>query len=89
MFKKTKNWINDIMDAHEGIVAALMIIGLIVLVYGLVFGCYCFTGWILMLIYNLLRPTFNLPELSYWVFVGAAFVIGLFKPSVSVKNKGE
>lgn len=89
MFRRIKDAISDYLYDHDGILAVLVVIGIVVLILGLCFGGYCFTGWILMLIYNLFRPTFNLPELSYWVFVGIAFVISLFKPSVSVKNKGE
>lgn len=89
MFGRMKDWILNIIDGHEGIVAVLMVIGIVILGFGLVLGGYCLTGWILMLIYNALKPTFNLPELSYWVFVGVAFIISILKPSVSIKNKGD
>ena len=89
MFRRMGNWIMDTLENHEGIAAVLLVIGVIILCCGLAFGGYCLTGWILMLIYNLIKPTLNLPELSYWVFVGVAFVISLLKPSVSVKNKGD
>ncbi len=89
MFGRIKDTISDYLYDHDGILAVLVVIGIVVLILGLCFGGYCLTGWILMLIYNLIKPTFNLPELSYWVFVGAAFVISLLKPSVSVKNKGD
>ena len=89
MFGRMKDWISDYLYDHDGVFAVLVVIGILLLVFGLTFGCYCLTGWILMLIYNLIRPTFNWPELSYWVFVGVAFVISLLKPTVSVKNKGD
>ena len=89
MFKRMGKWIADCLANHEGLIAVLMVLGIVVLCFGLTFGGYCLTGWILMLIYNLIKPTLNLPELSYWVFVGVAFVISLLKPSVSVKNKGD
>ena len=89
MFRRMGNWIMDTLENHEGIAAVLLVIGVSILCCGLAFGGYCLTGWILMLIYNLIKPTLNLPELSYWVFVGVAFVISLLKPSVSIKNKGD
>lgn len=89
MFGRMKDWISDFLYDHDGVLAVLAVIGIIVLVMALYFGSYCLTGWILMLIYNLIRGSFGWPELSYWVFVGIAFVISLLKPSVSVKNKGD
>ena len=89
MFRKIKDAISDYLYFHDGVLAVLIVIGIVILVLGLCFGGYCLTGWILMLIYNLIKSTFNLPELSYWAFVGIAFVISLLKPSVSVKNKGD
>ena len=89
MFGRMKDCILNIIDGHEGIIAALMVIGMIILCFGLVLGGYCLTGWILMVFYNAIKPMFNLPALSYWVFVGGAFVISLLRPSVVVKNKGD
>lgn len=89
MFGRIKDTISDYLYDHDGILAVLVVIGIIVLVTALCFGGYCLTGWILMLIYNLIRGSFGWPEFSYWVFVGIAFVISLLKPTVSVKNKGD
>lgn len=89
MFERMKDYILDIIDGHEGIIMVLLVIGMIILSLGLVFGGYLLTGWILMFIYNAIKPMFNLPDLSYWVFVGGAFVISLLRPSVIVKNKGD
>ena len=80
MFGRMKDYILNIIDDHEGIIMVLMVIGIVILSCGLVFGGYCLTGWILMVFYNAIRPTFDLPKLSYWVFVGAAFVISLLTP---------
>ena len=86
MFERMKDWVSDYLYDHEGILSVFIAIGLIALILGLVFGGYCVIGWILMLMYNALRGTFGWPELSFWIFVGAAFVITLLKPSVRVRN---
>lgn len=87
MIERVKYWFEDVVDSCDGILLVLVIILMVLLIAGLTFGGCCFTGWILMIIYNAIRPAFNLPELSYWIFVGIAFVISLLRPSVHIKNR--
>lgn len=70
----------------------LILIG--VLCLALVFGIYCFQGWIFMLLWNWLAVSFfGATTLGYWVCVGIVFALqfigGLLFKSSSVKVNGD
>ena len=68
--------INNIYDDCGCLLATLIIILFIALVLGIVFGVFCFQGWIFMLLWNWLAVLlFNAPALGYWVCVGIVFAL--------------
>lgn len=89
MLWRIKDWASDFLYDHDGAVYGLFVILILVLVFGSIFGIYCFLGMILQFIYNAIRPSINGPELNYWVFVGIAFILNCFKATVKVINKKE
>ena len=62
----------------------------ILLVFGLLFGVFCFEGWILMLVWNAVAAgMFNLPMLAYWPAVGIIWVLNLISGLLKIKIKTE
>lgn len=71
-----QNSIDDIYDTCGCLLGTLVIILCIALVLGIVFGVFCFQGWIFMLLWNWLAVSlFNAPALGYWVCVGIVFAL--------------
>ena len=51
--------------------ATLIIVLLVVLAVGLIFGTLCLEGWVFMLLWNWVAvELFNAPILGYWLCVG-------------------
>ena len=75
--------------------ATLIMMLVVILVLGLVFGIYCLQGWIFMLLWNWLAVSlFGATALSYWVCVGIVFALQfigglLFGKRSSVKVKAD
>ena len=56
--------------------ATLIIILLVVLAVGLIFGTLCLEGWVFMLLWNWVAvELFNAPILGYWLCVGIVIFI--------------
>ena len=86
--------IENLYDECGCLGATLIIMLVIILVLGLVFGIYCLQGWIFMLLWNWLAVSlFGATALSYWVCVGIVFALqfigGLLFRRSSVKVKAD
>lgn len=72
--------------------ATIIILLLVALVVGLVFGTFCLEGWIFMLLWNWVAvELFSAPILGYWLCVGTVIFITfigrlLFGFKISVKS---
>ena len=70
----------------------LAVILAVILALALVFGIFCFEGWIFMLLWNWLAvELFSAQTLSYWLCVGIVFALQfvgrlLFKSSRHSEN---
>lgn len=54
----------------------LLVILCIVLALAVVFGVFCFEGWIFMLLWNWLAVSlFSAPTIGYWLCVGIVFAL--------------
>lgn len=75
--------------------ATLIMMLVVILVLGLVFGIYCLQGWIFMLLWNWLAVGFfGVTTLGYWHCVGIVFALQfisgmLFGKRSSVKVKAD
>lgn len=60
------------LEGKDWFVVALILL----LCLGLVFGAYCLSGWIFMLLWNWLAVgLLSAPALNYWVCVGIVFAL--------------
>ena len=86
-----KNWLEDVMDDHGVAMGCFLIVLIVVLALGLVFGALCFEGWILMLLWNaILVPLFGFGVLKFWWAVGIILISNiLFKGVSTVTKKSE
>ena len=56
--------------------ATIIILLLVVLMAGLIFGTFCLEGWLFMLLWNWVAvELFNASILGYWLCVGAVIFI--------------
>ena len=60
------------MDYTEGERIIIIICG-ILLAFAIVFGFYCFVGWILWFLYSTIASACNWPSFNYWFFVIGSF----------------
>lgn len=67
-----KVWHNEDYTERERII--IIICG-ILLAFAIVFGFYCFVGWILWFLYNAIAAACKWPSLNYWFFVIGSFAI--------------
>lgn len=74
---KISSSVENIYDSCGCLLGTLLIILCIVLALGIVFGVFCFEGWIFMLLWNwLIVDVFALyAPLGYWVCVGICFAL--------------
>ena len=70
---------NKVVNLYEEcgcLLGTLALILIVVLALAIVFGVFCFEGWIFMLLWNWLAVgLLNAPVLGYWVCVGIAFAL--------------
>lgn len=71
---KTK--VDNLYDACGCLLGTLILILIVVLALAIVFGVFCFEGWIFMLLWNWLAvELFGATALGYWVCVGIVFAL--------------
>ena len=88
---------NELREKLEAVYdkgGCLMVALVVILGLGIVFGVYCLSGLIFMLLWNWLAVTlFSAPTLGYWLCVGIVFAIhwlkGLLFGKRSVKAASE
>lgn len=74
--KKIRDYGEGIYNLCGCFLGTLLIILCVVLVLGIVFGVFCFEGWIFMLLWNWLAvELFGANILGYWVCVGIVFAL--------------
>lgn len=82
--------IDGLYDACGCVGATLIIILALAVVLGIVFGVYCFEGWLLMLVWNAVaNGMFGLPMIGYWASVGVVWVLNLIAGAFKIKIKKE
>lgn len=71
-----KNRIDEIYDNSGCFVGTLVIILVVILTLGIIFGAFCLEGWIFMLLWNWLAvQLFDVATLGYWMCVGIVFAL--------------
>jgi hypothetical protein len=71
-----KNKVVDLYDACGCLLGTLILILIVALALAIVFGVFCFEGWIFMLLWNWLAvELFGANILGYWVCVGIVFAL--------------
>lgn len=74
--KKIWDYGESIYNLCGCFLGTLLIILCVALVLGIVFGVFCFEGWIFMLLWNWLAvELFGATALDYWVCVGIVFAL--------------
>ena len=82
--------IEGLYDTCGCVVATIIIILALAVVLGIVFGVYCFEGWLLMLVWNAVaNEMFGLPMIGYWASVGVVWVLNLIAGAFKIKTKKE
>lgn len=70
---------NKVVNLYEEcgcLLGTLALILIVVLALAIVFGVFCFEGWIFMLLWNWLAvELFGATALGYWVCVGIVFAL--------------
>ena len=70
---------NKVVNLYEEcgcLLGTLILIAIVVLALAIVFGAFCFEGWIFMLLWNWLAvELFGANILGYWVCVGIVFAL--------------
>ena len=71
-----KNKVENLYEACGCLLGTLILIFIVVLALAIVFGAFCFEGWIFMLLWNWLAvELFGANILGYWVCVGIVFAL--------------
>lgn len=71
-----KESIGEIYENSGCVLGTLVIILIVILALGMVFGAFCLEGWIFMLLWNWLAvQLFDVATLGYWVCVGIVFAL--------------
>ena len=71
-----KDKIHDLYITCGCFVATLLIILFVIIGLAIVFGVFCFEGWIFLLLWNWLAVSLcSAPPLGYWVCVGIVFAL--------------
>lgn len=87
-----KDSVSNLYEALGCFGGTIAVILCVILVAALVFGIFCFEGWIFMLLWNWLAvELFSAQTLSYWLCVGIVFALQfigrlLFKSPNRSKN---
>jgi hypothetical protein len=70
---------NNVVNLYEEcgcLLGTLALIFIVALALAIVFGVFCFEGWIFMLLWNWLAvELFGATALGYWVCVGVVFAL--------------
>ena len=83
-----RNSIDGIYEACGCLFGTIVLILCIALGLGIVFGVFCFQGWIFMLLWNWLAVSlFNAPTLGYWVCVGIVFALNFLGRLIFGRNR--
>lgn len=73
------------LDGKDWFIVALVLL----LCVGFIFGAYCFSGWIFMLLWNWLAvELLSAPALNYWVCVGIVFALKFLGNLILPKSSG-
>ena len=71
-----KSNVENLYEECGCLLGTLLLILIIALALAIVFGVFCFEGWIFMLLWNWLAVgSFGATELGYWVCVGIVFAL--------------
>lgn len=69
-----KDKVVHLYDACGCVMATLILLFTVILALAIVFGVFCFEGWIFMLLWNWIAVgSFGATALGYWVCVGIVF----------------
>ena len=83
-----KDKIHDLYITCGCFVATLIIILIVVLCLAIVFGAFCFEGWIFLLLWNWLAVGYcSAPVLGYWVCVGIVFALNFIGKLIFGRNR--
>ena len=83
-----KDKIHDLYTACGCFVATLIIILIMVLCLAILFGAFCFEGWIFLLLWNWLAVGyFSAPILGYWACVGIVFALNFIGKLIFGRNQ--
>lgn len=81
---------NKVVNLYEDcgcLLGTLILIAIVVLALAIVFGAFCFEGWIFMLLWNWLAvELFGANILGYWVCVGIVFALNFIGRLVSGRS---
>ncbi|MBR5314173.1 MAG: hypothetical protein IKU45_02020 [Clostridia bacterium] len=74
----------DIFNKHGGgCLGCIMVLLCLALGGGILYGIFCFEGWVLMLLWNWLAvELFGATALGYWVCVGIMFAVWFIRRTV-------
>ena len=71
-----KDKIVDLYDGCGCLVATLIMLFALVVTLAVMFGVFCFEGWVFMLLWNWIAVgSFGATALGYWVCVGIVFAL--------------
>lgn len=79
-------WHNEDYTERDRII--IIICG-VLLAFAIVFGFYCFVGWILWFLYNAIASAYNWPSLNYWFFVIGSFAFRIITNPPRREKEGQ
>ncbi len=79
--------IENLYETHSAGVATLIVLFALVFTLALVFGIFCFQGWIFMLLWNWLAVAlFGANPLGFWVCVGIVSALNFLGKLIFGRN---
>ena len=73
---RVKESVEEIYTKAGCLLGSLILLIVLILALGIVFGVFCFEGWIFLLLWNWLAVGyFSAPILGYWACVGIVFAL--------------
>ena len=87
-----KNWLEDVMDDHGVAMGCFLIILIVALALGLVFGSLCLEAWLVMLLWNaVVVELFAVSTLGFWQAFGILLICNILFGGVKTvcHHKGE
>ena len=70
--------LGDLCDDYGAFMAIAAFFLAFTLAFGIIFGTFCFEGWLLSLAYGFIASAFGLPSLSFWFFVVLSAILTFF-----------